>query len=129
MKKRQPAAFMSYVRFDDKHEDGRLTEFRERLSAEVKMQTGEEFPIFQDRDDIKWGQNWKERVEKAIDEVTFLISIITPTFFKSRHCREELERFIEREKELDRNDLILPVYYVTSKLLDDEEKRASDELA
>jgi F-box protein 11 len=129
MRKRQPVAFMSYVRFDDEHENGRLTEFRERLSAEVKMQTGEEFPIFQDRNDIKWGQNWKERLEETIDEVTFLIPIITPTFFKSKYCYEELERFIEREKELDRNDLILPVYYVSSKLLDDEEKRASDKLA
>ena len=52
MKKRPPAAFMSYVRFEDEHEGGRLTEFRERLSAEVQMQTGEEFPIFQDRNDI-----------------------------------------------------------------------------
>ena len=129
MGKKQPVAFMSYVRFDDKHENGRLTEFRERLSAEVKMQTGEEFPIFQDREDIKWGQNWKERLEETIDDVTFLIPILTPTFFKSSHCREELERFIEREKELGRNDLILPVYYVGSKLLDDEEKRATDELA
>lgn len=129
MVKKQPVAFMSYVRFDDKHENGRLTEFRERLSAEVKMQTGEDFPIFQDREDIKWGQNWKERLEETIDDVTFLIPILTPTFFKSPHCREELERFIEREKELGRNDLILPVYYVSCKPLDDEEKRAGDELA
>ncbi len=129
MGKKQPVAFMSYVRFDDKHENGRLTEFRERLSAEVKMQTGDEFPIFQDREDIKWGQTWKERLEETIDDVTFLIPILTPTFFKSSHCREELEQFIEREKELGRNDLILPVYYVSSKPLDDEKKRAIDELA
>jgi hypothetical protein len=100
MGQRQPVAFMSYGRFDDKHENGRLTEFRERLSAEVEMQTGDEFPIFQDREDIKWGQNWKERLEETIDDVTFLIPILTPKFFKSPHCREELERFIEREKEL-----------------------------
>ena len=93
------------------------------------MQTGEEFPIFQDREDIKWGQNWKLRLEETIDDVTFLIPILTPTFFKSSHCRKELERFIEREKELGRNDLILPVYYVSSKPMDDEKKRAIDELA
>jgi len=58
VEKRQPVAFMSYVHFDDTHENGRLTQFRERLSAEVRMQTGEEFPIFQDRNDIRWGQNW-----------------------------------------------------------------------
>jgi hypothetical protein len=31
----QPAAFMSYARFDDQHADGQLTAFRERLAAEV----------------------------------------------------------------------------------------------
>ena len=53
---RQPAAFMSYVRFNDQHDDGQLTQFRERLAAEVRVQTGEEFAIFQDRNDIAWGQ-------------------------------------------------------------------------
>ena len=120
---------MSYVRFDDQHENGRLTEFRNRLSGEVRMQTGVEFSIFQDRNDIKWGQNWKERIEDSIDDSTFLIPIITPGFFNSAPCRRELELFLEREKKLKRNDLILPVYYVGSPLLDNESKRAKDKLA
>ena len=125
--KRKPAAFMSYVHSDDKY--GHLTKFRERLSDEVRVQTGAEFPIFQDRKDIQWGQNWKERIEESLDAVTFLIPIITPSFFKSPACRSELERFIEREEKLERNDLILPVYYVGCPLLDDEARRATDELA
>ena len=52
------------------------------------MQTGEEFPIFQDRNDIKWGQNWKQRVEESLDRYTFLIPVITPGFFKSSNCRD-----------------------------------------
>ena len=62
-----PAAFMSYVRFDDAHDDGQLSAFRERLAAEVRMQTGDEFPIFQDRNDIVWGQNWRKRIEETLD--------------------------------------------------------------
>jgi F-box protein 11 len=120
---------MSYVRFDDQHENGRLTEFRNRLSGEVRMQTGEDFPIFQDRNDIQWGQNWKERIDDSIDEVTFLIPIITPSFFNSAACRDELERFLTRERKLKRNDLILPVYYVGSPVFDDDTKRAKDKLA
>jgi len=126
---RQPAAFMSYVRFVDQHEGGKLTQFRERLAAEVQVQTGEEFPIFQDRNDIAWGQNWKARIEEALDAVTLLIPIITPAFFYSPPCREELARFLERERDLGRQDLILPVYYVSSPELDDPERRKSDELA
>ena len=63
----QPAAFMTYVRFHDQHDDGQLTQFRERLSAEVRVQTGEEFPIFQDRNDIAWGQAWQERIDQTLD--------------------------------------------------------------
>ena len=35
----EPAAFMSYVRFNDRHDDGQITRFRERLSSEVWAQT------------------------------------------------------------------------------------------
>ena len=124
MTKNKSAAFMSYVHSDDKY--GQLTTFRERLSDEVQMQIGAEFTIFQDRKDIKWGQNWRERIENSIDEITFLIPIITPSFFNSEACRAELNRFIEREKKLGRNDLILPVYFVETPLLNDA---AGDELA
>ena len=129
MATRAPIAFMSYVRSDDEHEIGRLTTFRERLGAEVRFQTGGEFRIFQDRKDIQWGQNWKKRIEESIDEVSFLIPIVTPSFFNSRACRDEVERFLVREKELGRDDLILPVYYLGCPVLDDEKKRAADKIA
>lgn len=123
---KQPVGFMTYVRFDDEHENGRLTEFCKRLSGEVRVQTGERFHIFQDRNDIAWGQQWKLRIDESLDAVTFLIPIITPGFFKSPACRAELERFIDREKQLCRNDLILPVYYVNCPILNDEAKREAD---
>lgn len=125
----QPIAFMSYVRQDDQHENGRLTQFRERLSGEVRMQTGDAFEIFQDRQDIAWGQQWKTRIDESLDQVTFLIPMITPAFFKSAPCRAELERFLEREASLGRTDLILPVYYVESDTLSIEAKRERDPLA
>jgi F-box protein 11 len=127
--KRQPVAFMSYVRFVDEHDEGHLTEFRNRLSAEVCVQTGYEFPIFQDRSDIQWGQNWKKRIEESLNEITFLIPIITPSFLKSDACRAELQVFLEREKNLNRDDLILPLYYIDCPLLNDKVKLANDNLA
>jgi parallel beta-helix repeat protein len=123
------AAFMSYARFNDVHDDGQLSAFRERLAAEVRAQTGREFVIFQDRADIAWGQNWQKRVDETLDVVTLLLAVITPGFFASKACREELERFLDRERELGRDDLILPVYYISARELDDPETLASDELA
>jgi parallel beta-helix repeat protein len=110
---------MSYARFDDEHENGRLSELCARLSGEVQMQLGEKFSIFQDRNDISWGQQWKQRIEDAIDATTFLIPILTPGFFRSPACRSEVERFLEREKRLRRSDLILPIYYVNCSDLSD----------
>ena len=83
----EPAAFMSYARFNDAHDDGQLSAFRERLAAEVRAQTGREFVIFQDRADIEWGQNWRQRIEETLDVVTLLLVVITPGFFRSAACR------------------------------------------
>ncbi|HJP90690.1 MAG TPA: right-handed parallel beta-helix repeat-containing protein [Pyrinomonadaceae bacterium] len=127
MNSKTPIAFMSYVHLDDKYKQ--LTTFRERLGDEIQVQTGNEFHIFQDRRDIQWGQNWRQRIENSLDETTFLIPIITPSFFNSEPCRDELARFVEREKTLGRNDLILPVYFVDTPLLNEAELRAADELA
>ncbi|MEV8430874.1 right-handed parallel beta-helix repeat-containing protein [Streptomyces sp. HUAS 31] len=120
---------MSYVRFNDEHDDGLLTQLRERLGTEVRAQTGEEFSIFQDRNDVAWGQNWQQRIDEALDEVTLLLVIITPSLFRSPACRAEVARFLEREGELGRSDLILPVYYIGARELDDPVLREADELA
>lgn len=108
----EPIAFLSYTGFDNIHEENRIAEVCERLSGEVKMQTGQPFPIFRDKKDIQWGQRWRERIEEGLDEAVFLIVILTPSYFQSQPCCDEYELFREREKKLGRNDLILPVYYV-----------------
>jgi cobaltochelatase CobT len=77
---------MSYARFNDAHDDGQLTAFRERLAAEVRAQTGREFVIFQDRADIAWGQNWRQRIEETLDVVTLLLVVITPGFSEARRA-------------------------------------------
>lgn len=125
--KAKPAAFLSYDHLDDKY--GQISQFRKRLADEVCIQTGEDFPIFQDHDDIQWGDSWKKRIEESLDDVTFFIPIVTPSFFKSEYCRAELRQFLEREKRLNRRDLVFPVYYVSTPLLDDSEKKNGDELA
>lgn len=129
MERRNPIAFLSYVELDDHHDGGRLRLFRERLVREVSMHTRQELTILQDRNDSLWVQTWKDRVEDHADDVTFLISILTPRFFVDPDCRSELRSFLDREQELRRDDLVLPVYYVTSPLLEDQAKWSRDDLA
>lgn len=129
MAKRDPVAFMSYLRRVDQHDHGRLTELRKRLEGEIQLHTGEEnFAIFQDREDIRWGQQWLSRIEKSVDHVTFLIPIITPGFFNSNPCRNEIDLFLERERKLGRSDLVLPIYYIDYPDFNDEECRRRDPL-
>ena len=105
-------AFWSYVQEDDRHEGGRLTRLRERLEGEVRAQTGAAFPIFQDRNDLQWGEHWKSRIDTAVNNVTFLIPVLTPSYFRSSACRKEFEAFLKREETLGMTRLILPIYYI-----------------
>ena len=93
------------------------------------MQTGEPFAIFQDRNDISWGQLWEERINKSLSDVTFLIPIITPSFFRSPACRSEFNTFSRKEKLLGLNRLILPLYYVACDQLAASYDAGSDEIA
>jgi len=124
---KSPIAFLSYAHKDDRH--GRVSELRTRLVSEVEMATGADFTIFQDRRDIHWGMVWRDRIEKSLDGVTFLIPILTPSFFKSEACRGEVQRFLERERELGRRDLVLPIYYIQADVMHDEALRRGDPLA
>lgn len=121
--------FLSYARFDDRHERGRLSLLRERLSGEVQIQTGELFPIFQDQADLQWGAPWQVRLHQAIDQTAFLIPILTPSFFRSTACRREVGRFLHRERREGGTDRILPIYWVDSWALSHPEGLAGDPIA
>jgi Flp pilus assembly protein TadD len=125
----QPTAFFSYARWDDEHDNGHLSDFRKQLAEEVQAQTGSEFLIFQDQIDVVWGQDWQRCITDSLNETVFFIPVLTPTFFTRPACRQEASLFLEREKAQGREGLILPVYYISSMLLDDEAERAADPLA
>jgi F-box protein 11 len=106
-----------------------LVRFREHLESELRLQKGSDFTLLDDRNDLRWGQNWTERVRESLDQDSFLIPVLTPGFFQSPLCREELELFLERERKLRRTDLIHPIYYVSTSTLDDRLQRMKDRLA
>ncbi len=123
-------AFLSYTRLDDEYFGGAITSLRRLLELGVQVVTGDRtFNIFQDVDGIEFGQKWKKRLTDAISTSRFLIPIVTPLFFKSDPCRDELKQFIEHEKSLGRDDLILPIYFVTAPVLERPELLKDDALA
>jgi hypothetical protein len=109
----QPKIYLSYAAFDGNHQDDgeRLKHLRERLHTELQACTGRKVPIFQPHEDVQWGQIRQQHIFATLKQVYVFIPIITPNYFTDTDCIEELTCFLEREQELGRNDLVLPIYY------------------
>jgi parallel beta-helix repeat protein len=124
----KPVAFLSFVNSDFQHEEGRIAQFRDRLIDEVSMHTGKEMSIFLDRDDTLWEQAWLEHVEDATDAHAFLIPFVTPRYFRSEQCKAEMAAFVDLEKRVHHQDLVLPLYYVRCPFLDDASKNTGEDI-
>jgi hypothetical protein len=107
-----PQAFWSYVRLDDQDEAGRITQLSTLLQKRVRIRTGGSFEIFLDRNSIGWGDDWELKINEALDQTTFFIPIITPSYFTSQACRAELTRFASSADALGLRELVMPLYYV-----------------
>ena len=123
----KPDAFLSYTRFDDRYR--KISEFRERLSNEVATVSGHHFDIFQDINGIGLGEKWQDVLDQMLDQARFFIPILTPKFFNSRPCRDELTKFLDLERRTGRQDLVLPIYWITCPVLEEGHLKAKDELA
>lgn len=107
------SVFLSYARSDDEHEGGIVTNLRDAVASEFRFQTGQDLFVFQDKTSIDLGENWRRKLEDNLDTTNFLLVLLTPSFLRSTACRDELQRFLRREQQLGRDDLVLPVYYAT----------------
>ena len=114
-----PKAFISYSHADDR--DGYITDLRKALEIEVQIQLGQRFTIFQDVD-IEAGQDFQEIIQSSLSEVLLFIPVISPSYFNSPYCRSELSAFLKREVSLSRRDLVLPLYYVDTDIMDDNKE-------
>jgi hypothetical protein len=106
------AGFWSYVRKDNQGDDGRMLALADDLRAQYRLQTAEELELFVDHESIQWGQAWEERIVDAIAGTTFFIPVVTPSYFRSNACRQELLRFIREAERLGLEQLLLTIYWV-----------------
>jgi hypothetical protein len=125
-----PDAFLSYTRVDNRRERGRISQFRQELADEVRVVTGIPFEIFQDVEGgIRLGEHWPDKLDKILDQARFFIPMVTPSYFNSSACRDELRKFLKAEEKLGRKDLILPIYYIQCPALEEAEVREANDLA
>ncbi|MBV9860012.1 MAG: TIR domain-containing protein [Alphaproteobacteria bacterium] len=106
-----PRVFLSYVREVDASED--VTRFRVELEKGVREQGLDTFSVVFDRSDIRWGDDWRRRVERLLDETPIFLPILSPGWFASEPCRFELETYLaKRAASPGRPPIILPVHFV-----------------
>ena len=108
---RSPKIFASFSSFDDRHEQGKLSALCSRLQDEVRFQTGRDIPFFIDRSELKAGVQWLGSTQEALQQSNVLVALLTPSFFKSRWCRSQILDFLEKEKALHHEGLIIPILY------------------
>ena len=113
--------FWSYVHMDDEIEKGRISCLAHDVAGQFHLLKGEQLEFFLDKDDIKWGDDWKEKIDNSLLTIACFIPIITPLYFQSKECRRELQYFISRAKDLGITDLLLPIYYAEIPEIEQEE--------
>ena len=108
--------FFSYSRNDDEGDDGAVAALANRIYRELRSQLGrtdKNFKLWRDKDALAAGEHWKEKLKEAVSELVCFVQMVTPSAVNSNFCRFEFESFMEREKELGRNDLVFPILYIS----------------
>jgi len=109
--------FWSYVHRDDDADMGRVAQLARDIVEGYEALTAEKIQLFLDRDDMHWGDLWRDRVDDALSNVAFFIPVITPRYFKSAECRREFQFFYERADRLGITKLVMPILYIDVKQL------------
>ena len=112
--------FWSYVHADDQAEGERISRLARDVAAQFEMLTGEHLTLFLDKDAIKWGEGWRERIDASLASVAFFIPVLTPRYFMSPECRRELQFFARQATRLGIKELVLPLLYVDVPSLHDD---------
>lgn len=112
--------FWSYVHDDDATDDGRILQLAEDLKSEFAAITGNSLRLFVDRTSLEWGDDWRAKIDEAIVQATFLIPVVTPRYFKSQACRDEIRAFAAQAQAAGVPDLVLPVYWIVVRELESD---------
>jgi hypothetical protein len=114
------AGFWSYTHEDNTLDGGAILRLATSLMEEFSLLSGSPLTLFVDRNDISWGDEWRNRVDFSLASSAFFIPIITPRYFTRAECRRELLEFAAKAKSLGISELLLPILYVETPGLSEE---------
>ncbi len=120
-------AFFSYARKDDERTYGAITKLKKAIVNEYAYVTGNDLDIFQDKDDIDWGDNWRKEIKENLGNTYFFIPILTPTYLRRPSCLGELKNAFRAFKDTNNERGIFPIRFADC--ADAIESLNDDELA
>lgn len=112
LEREAPLVIFSYAQFDDAFESGALSGLRSALARTIQFVSGGSVAIFQPEADLQPGQQLAELTAQSLRAAVLLVPVLTPGYFRDTGCRNVLTAFLERERELGRNDLVLAIQYL-----------------
>lgn len=118
-------AFLSYAHADNEREDGRIRRLAHLIRSEFEFLTGETIDIFVDSAEIRWGQDFRNRLDEAMQNTTFFIPVLTPTYFLREECRKEMLQFVSSARSLGLQELLMSIRYTS---VPDLREGSTDEL-
>jgi hypothetical protein len=121
--------FWSYAHADDDASRGKIRRLSERVGGAYRTHSGEVLTRFFDRDGedgIKWGIEWRSKINSTIFGTTFFVPVISPSYLKSPICRDEFNRFWDRAKASNVSELLLPILWVDVEPATPDEKAIWD---
>ncbi|MDR1368887.1 MAG: TIR domain-containing protein [Dysgonamonadaceae bacterium] len=101
--------FLSYSTQDDKFFQRKdITKLKKNIEDCIQKACGRKIHIFQYAENMQTGQSLTDELKREMKEASFFIPIITPSYFTSEPCRNELEYYTNCLRKDSRR--IFPIY-------------------
>lgn len=100
--------FLSYAMADD-DEYQFVVALKKSLEHACWSDGGRKLQIFVDRQDIGWGDNWRDKIADSLENATVFLPVISRQYFDREACRAELQAFHAAADRLGITELLLPL--------------------
>lgn len=81
--------FWSYAKRDDPKPHN-VTKLKESFETVLGQCIGEDVELFQDTSGLKWGDNWRKKLEAEVQASNAFVCVLSPSYFNSKMCIQEL---------------------------------------
>ena len=102
--------FFSYAHHDAEVNPNLIADFTSELEGRVASKlTNARFSIWRDKEGLRTGERWNEKIDSELRRSHILIILITPRWIDSEYCRKEYLFFEEIEASREIGEYIAPV--------------------